>query len=137
MSNWSKNLVSVNTSSNPPMPITLVSCQKDSSDCLYSDWEILSNYPLYIVNPTSDISFNISSQYYSLLPLWSSSVDSSTSLVPAIPDSFTSWLSSLLTNFWSTIVDWLPTIILMSLWIYAIFSLFRVVRNYARSSFNW
>ena len=56
--------------------------------------------------------------------------------VPWIPDSFTSWLTNLLNNFWSTIFDWLPTIILVSLWIYAIFALFRVVRWYARSSFN-
>lgn len=57
--------------------------------------------------------------------------------VPWIPYSFTSWLTSLVSNFWSTIVNWLPTIILVSLWIYAIFALFRVIRNYARSSFNW
>ena len=58
------------------------------------------------------------------------------SYVPWIPDSFTSWLTNLLNNFWSTIVGWLPTIILVSLWIYAIFALFRVIRGYARSSFN-
>lgn len=59
------------------------------------------------------------------------------SYVPWIPDTFTSWLTNLLNNFWSTIFNWLPTIILVALWIYAIFALFRAVRWYARSSFNW
>lgn len=54
----------------------------------------------------------------------------------SIPAEFTSWLTSLVNNFGSTLVDWLPTIILVALWITAIFALFRVVRGYARSAFR-
>lgn len=53
-----------------------------------------------------------------------------------IPESFTTGLTSLVNNFWQTLVDWLPTIILVALGITAIFALFRVVRGYARSAFN-
>lgn len=53
-----------------------------------------------------------------------------------IPAEFTSWLTSLVNNFGATLVDWLPTIILVALWITAIFALFRVVRGYARSAFR-
>jgi hypothetical protein len=54
----------------------------------------------------------------------------------SIPSEFTTGLTSLVNNFWSVLVDWLPTIILVALWITAIFALFRVVRGYARSAFN-
>ena len=76
---------------------------------------------------------------FSSLTLWSSSSsDSSDSSlgIPEIPASFTSGLTSLVNNFGGTIANWLPTIILVALGIYAIFALFRVVRNYARSSFR-
>ena len=63
--------------------------------------------------------------------------DNSSSIVPSIPSSFTSWITVLVSNFGSILVGWLPTIILVALWITAIFVLFRVVRNYARSTFNW
>lgn len=63
--------------------------------------------------------------------------DNSSTAFPIIPSSFTNWLTWLLSKFGATIVWRLPTIILVSLWIFAIFTLFRVVRNYARSSFNW
>lgn len=53
-----------------------------------------------------------------------------------IPASFTEGLTSLVNNFGSTLVDWLPTIILVALGITAIFALFRVVRWYARSAFH-
>lgn len=55
----------------------------------------------------------------------------------SVPSSFTSWLTSLVNNFWSTISEWIPVVILVTLWITAIFALFRVVRNYARRSFKW
>jgi len=77
--------------------------------------------------------------YQSASPItYSSSSDSSDSSlgIPEIPNSFTSGLTSLVNNFWGTIANWLPTIILVALGIYAIFALFRVVRNYARSSFR-
>lgn len=77
----------------------------------------------------SSLSFSIGSS--------SSDNNSSSSLVPTIPSSFTSWLTSLVSNFGATIVNWLPTIILVALGIYAIFALFRVVRWYSRSSFRW
>ena len=54
----------------------------------------------------------------------------------SIPTEFTTGLTSLVNNFGATLVDWLPTIILVALWITAIFALFRVVRGYARSAFN-
>lgn len=54
----------------------------------------------------------------------------------AIPESFTTGLTTLVNNFGTTLVNWLPTIILVALWITAIFALFRVVRGYARSAFN-
>lgn len=63
--------------------------------------------------------------------------DNSSSLVPTIPSSFTTWLTNLVSNFWSTIVLRLPTIILVALWITAIFSLFRVIRWYSKSAFRW
>lgn len=63
--------------------------------------------------------------------------DSSSTLVPTIPSSFTTWLTNLVSNFWSTIVLRLPTIILVALWITAIFSLFRVIRWYSKSAFRW
>lgn len=53
-----------------------------------------------------------------------------------IPESFTSGLTELVNNFWTTLVNWLPTIILVALGITAIFALFRVVRGYARSAFE-
>lgn len=56
--------------------------------------------------------------------------------VMEIPESFTTGLTSLVNNFGSTIANWLPTIILVALWITAIFALFRVVRGYARSAFH-
>lgn len=67
----------------------------------------------------------------------SSDNDNSPSEIWWIPTSFTSWLTNLVNNFWLTLVNRLPTIILVALWIYAIFSLFRVVRNYWRSAFKW
>ena len=54
----------------------------------------------------------------------------------SIPESFTTWLTSLVNNFGTTLVNWLPTIILVALGITAIFALFRVVRGYARSAFH-
>ena len=54
----------------------------------------------------------------------------------SIPAEFTTGLTNLVNNFGSTLVDWLPTIILVALWITAIFALFRVVRGYARSAFR-
>lgn len=54
-----------------------------------------------------------------------------------VPSSFTSWITELVENFWGTIANWLPVVILVALWITAIFALFRVVRWYARSSFRW
>ena len=54
----------------------------------------------------------------------------------AIPESFTSGLTTLVDNFGSTIAGWLPTIILVTLWITAIFALFRVVRGYAKRAFR-
>ena len=60
--------------------------------------------------------------------LWSGTI--------AIPESFTSGLTTLVSNFGTTIAGWLPTIILVALWITAIFALFRVVRGYAKSAFR-
>lgn len=60
--------------------------------------------------------------------LWSGSI--------AIPESFTTWLTELVNNFGTTIANWLPTIILVTLGITAIFALFRVVRWYARRAFR-
>lgn len=54
----------------------------------------------------------------------------------SIPASFTEGLTTLVNNFGTTLVNWLPTIILVALGITAIFALFRVVRGYARSAFN-
>lgn len=79
-------------------------------------------------NPFDSVNLSFSS---------SSDNNNSSSLVPTIPSSFTSWLTSLVSNFGATIVNWLPTIILVALGIYAIFALFRVVRWYSRSSFRW
>lgn len=56
--------------------------------------------------------------------------------VVAIPESFTTGLTSLVNNFGSTIANWLPTIILVTLGITAIFALFRVVRGYAKRAFR-
>lgn len=67
----------------------------------------------------------------------SSDNDSSSSAFPSIPASFTSWITTLVNNFGWTMVAWLPTIILVSMWIVAIFALFRVVRRYAKKSFRW
>lgn len=80
--------------------------------------------------------------YYSTSPIiYSSSSDNSNSnsstVFPSIPSSFTSWITSLVNNFGWTMVAWLPTIILVSLGIFAIFALFRVVKRYAKSSFRW
>lgn len=55
----------------------------------------------------------------------------------SVPWSFTSWMTQLVENFGWTIANWLPVVILVALWITAIFALFRVVRWYARSSFRW
>lgn len=54
-----------------------------------------------------------------------------------IPEAFTTGLTTLVNNFGTTLSNWLPTIILVALWITAIFALFRVVRWYARSAFRW
>lgn len=79
--------------------------------------------------------------YYSKSPITYSSSSSDWSSNSAwlitIPSSFTSGLTSLVNNFGSTIVWRLPTILLVALGITAIFALFRVVRNYAKSAFKW
>lgn len=67
----------------------------------------------------------------------SSNSSVSSTVFPTIPSSFTSWITNLLSNFGSVIISWLPSIILVAMWIFAIFMLFRVVRNYARSTFQW
>lgn len=54
----------------------------------------------------------------------------------AVPESFTTGITSLVNNFGSTLVGWLPTIILVALGITAIFALFRVVRGYSKSAFR-
>ena len=53
-----------------------------------------------------------------------------------IPESFTTGLTNLVNDFGTTLVNWLPTVILVALWITAIFALFRVVRRYARGAFR-
>lgn len=70
------------------------------------------------------------------LPVWSSSSDS---ILPdlTVPSSFTSWITQLVENFGWSIANWLPIVILVTLWITAIFALFRVVRGYAKRSFKW
>lgn len=113
-------------------------CEEDWSivfgDCTYSKVTFPSG--TYIVDVWSESSFNS----ITISDGSSSSSDSSSSdsslWIPSIPSSFTSGLTSLVNNFWSTIASWLPTIILVALGIYAVFALFRVVRNYARSSFR-
>lgn len=106
----------------------------------------IANYCFSEIFNYSDESFSFSKEinwvfYQSATPItYSSSSDSwnsDSSLIPNIPSSFTSWLTSLVSNFGSIVVNWLPTIILLSLGIYAIFALFRVVRWYAKSTFNW
>lgn len=67
----------------------------------------------------------------------SDSSDDSSVDFPSIPSSFTSWITTLVNNFGWTMVARLPTIILVSMWIVAIFALFRVVRRYAKKSFRW
>lgn len=97
--------------------------------------------PFYAGDESFSFSKSINWIYYqsaTLMSLNSSdSWNSDSSLIPNIPSSFTIWLTSLVSNFGSIIVNWLPTIILLSLGIYVIFALFRVVRWYAKSSFNW
>lgn len=95
----------------------------------------VSDIPLNII-PWETYYFENSSLVWSfVLTDWQD--NNTSSLVPTIPSSFTIWLTSLVSNFGATIVNWLPTIILVALGIYAIFALFRVVRWYSRSSFRW
>lgn len=54
----------------------------------------------------------------------------------AIPESFTTWLTTLVNNFWTTIANWLPVIILAGLWVFAIFYLMKVVYRYGRKAFK-
>ena len=79
----------------------------------------------------TSISFDIVSQ-----SSWGWSSDS---VFPelSVPWSFTSWITELVENFGWTIANWLPVVILVALWITAIFALFRVVRWYAKSAFKW
>lgn len=132
----------------------LVSLQIDNSDCSISS-SYTDHYRtavLYNRNwnscPTSPWTYPISAiltNYHApfkSITISSSNIvvpsdDSSSTLVPTIPSSFTTWLTNLVSNFWSTIVLRLPTIILVALWIYAIFSLFRVIRWYSKSAFRW
>lgn len=88
----------------------------------YSVWA--NNYDAF-----SSVSFSIGS-----ISSWGSD-----SVLPelSVPSSFTSWITSLVNNFWSTISEWIPVVILLTLWITCIYALFRVVRNYARRSFKW
>lgn len=102
------------------------------SNCLSSlNWKSIEawNYTVWANNyeAFSTVSFTISS----------SSDSSDSDWIITIPSNFVSGLNSLLTNFWNTIVNWLPTIILLWLGIVAVFSLFRVVRNYSKKSFKW
>ena len=54
----------------------------------------------------------------------------------AIPESFTTGLTSLVNNFGTTIANWLPTIILAWLGVFAIFYLMKVVYRYGRKAFR-
>ena len=117
--------------------ITLVSNKNYCSNFEYHYWDYwLSFYSDSEMESSVDFNWKL---YVSSSPItYSSSSDSSDSSlgIPEIPASFTSGLTSLVNNFGGTIANWLPTIILVALGIYAIFALFRVVRNYARSSFR-
>lgn len=78
--------------------------------------------------------------YISASPItYSPSAWGSDSVFPEItvPSSFTSWLTQLVENFGGTIANWIPSVLLIALWITAIFALFRVVRWYAKSAFKW
>lgn len=88
----------------------------------------------YFVGPCTDKSFASLT-----LNISSSSSWGSDSVFPelSVPSSFTSWMTQLVENFGWTISNWLPVVILVALWITAIFALFRVVRWYAKSAFKW
>lgn len=108
----------------------------------YSLWIQFRDDSLYFY---SDASWETSSSnswkiYISASPItYSPSAWSSDSVFPeiSVPSSFTSWLTQLVENFGGTIANWLPVVILIALWITAIFALFRVVRWYAKSAFKW
>ena len=99
--------------------------------CEFEAWE---TYTIWSTDEECFSSVTISDWLSSLGGSWSSD-----SVFPelSVPSSFTSWLTQLVENFGGTIANWIPSVLLIALWITAIFVLFRVVRWYAKSAFKW
>lgn len=138
---YSYSLTSVSPSSTDDLTIFISS--DDMSETTYNKLNNKTYSSLTIWGISLDGSFsnsvNITSSAFSNSASSDSSNDNNISLwgLGSIPSSFTSGLTSLVNNFGSTLVNWIPTIILVALWIYGIFALFRVIRNYSRSAFRW
>ena len=120
----------VSVSSNTPYCFSNQFYDEDDSIGFYSDLDLVD---------ALNVSWKL---YFSKTPITYSSSSSNGSSNGvlwslSIPSSFTSGLTSLVNNFGSTIVWRLPTVILVALWITAIFSLFRLVRRYSKSAFKW
>ena len=146
--NWEENnsvYVCVSTSQVPyysSIPNVVSSTVSDSVVCYNTP--IVSLFWQNVINACNGESWNTCTDwnvYFSLSPIIYSAPSGwgSDSILPelSVPSSFTSWITELVNNFWSTISEWIPVVILLTLWITCIYALFRVVRNYARRSFKW
>lgn len=54
----------------------------------------------------------------------------------SIPEDFTTGLTTLVGNFWTTLSNWLPTIIIAGLGVTAVIFLFRLAWRYGKRAFR-
>lgn len=114
---------------------SLVSSQLDSYNSMLSMYQYVKNNPSVMLD--FDTVYNEINWWGSnpWVWWWDWAWDSEWWLVDS--SSFTSGLSSLVSNYWWVLVAWLPTIILLCIGVWAIYMLFMKIRNWSKSSFRW